>query len=735
MRGFACLRSCVAAVVGAATLAIAVLPDVSQAKTQEAAPKAVPKLPEPLTRDAIRELVSRLSDSEVRALLLQQLDRAAAPTAKGDTSMVMSMESETQRARARMDELFGALMQLPDTLGAIRDRFEAERGPGHAWMLALACVAMLLVAYIAERIYRYLLRGQRAHLDDLHEEGFGARWAHNLMRLLLDAGGIAVFAAAAVVFFQIIYHGHEQSRLVILGVLYSALVFRLVQVGSRFLLEPRAPALRLLPLGDRAARHLHAGLLQLVGVYVVAVLPRFLLLRLNAPQAAADVVALIAAAICTVVAVVTVWSVREDVAGLIRGPGEPGAPRRILAELWPVLATAYFIVVFVALALDILAERPLTSRGILSLALVIVLPMVDLALVRALAAMKAKDAAAQPDGGSALPAYEPVLRKAIHIVVVVGGALLIADIWSVNLMTMAERGLGDRISGALLGILVILLLSYMLWQFARTAIERTLKLEGGLPAQLTDDEAVSTVATRLGTIMPVLRVTLQATILVVATLSILAALGIDIVPLLAGASIIGVAIGFGSQSLVRDIVSGVFFLADDAFRVGEYIEVGESKGTIEKISIRSLFLRHHRGPINILPYGEIKRLRNLSRDWVIDKMTIGITYDSDIDKARKLIKKIGQELAENPEYTGKIFEPLKMQGVENFGDFAIQIRLKMKTKPNEQFMIRRKAYAMIKKAFDDNGIKFAYPTVQIAGGGDAAQAAAAAQAAGALGKS
>ena len=736
VRGFACLRSCLAAVACALALAIAILPVVSQAKTQDGAQKtAPPKLPEPLTRETIRELVSRLSDSEVRALLIQQLDRAAAPTAKGDTSMVMSMESETQRARARLDELFGALMQLPDTLGAIRDRFAAERGPGHAWMLALACVAMLLVAYIAERIYRYLLRGQRAHLDDLHEEGFGARWAHNLMRLLLDAGGIVVFAAAAVVFFQIIYHGHEQSRLVILGVLYSALVFRLVQVGSRFLLEPRAPALRLLPLGDRAARHLHAGLLQLVGVYVVAVLPRFLLLRLNAPQAAADVVALIAAAICTVVAVVTVWSVREDVAGLIRGPGEPGAPRRILAELWPVLATAYFIVVFVALALDILAERPLTSRGILSLVLIIALPIVDLALVRALAAMKARDAAAQPEGQSALPVYEPVLRKAIHIVVIVAGALLLADIWAVNLMTMAERGLGERISGALLGVLVILLLSYMLWQFARTAIERTLKREGGLPAQLTDDEAVSTVATRLGTILPVLRVTVQVTILVVATLSILAALGIDIVPLLAGASIIGVAIGFGSQSLVRDIVSGVFFLADDAFRVGEYIEVGESKGTIEKISIRSLFLRHHRGPINILPYGEIKRLRNLSRDWVIDKMTIGITYDSDIDKARKLIKKIGQELAENPEYTGKIFEPLKMQGVENFGDFAIQIRLKMKTKPNEQFMIRRKAYAMIKKAFDDNGIKFAYPTVQIAGGGDAAQAAAAAQAAGALGKS
>ena len=397
------------------------------------------------------------------------------------------------------------------------------------------------------------------------------------------------------------------------------------------------------------------------------------------------------------------------------------------------LATAYLIVVYIALALDIVAGRPLESRGILSLALLVGLPIVDFALVRALAAMKAKSAAAA-DAGSALPAYEPVLRKAIHIVVIVAGALLLADIWSVNLMTMAERGLGQRISGALLGILVILLLSYMLWQFARTAIERTLQREGGLPAQLTDDEAVSTVATRLGTIMPILRISLQVTILVVATLSILAALGIDILPLLAGAGVIGVAIGFGSQSLVRDIVSGVFFLADDAFRVGEYIEVGESKGTIEKISIRSLFLRHHRGPINILPYGEIKRLRNMSRDWVIDKMTIGITYDSDFEKARKLIKKIGQELAANPEYAGKIFEPLKMQGVEQFGDFAIQIRLKMKTKPNEQFVIRRKAYAMIKKAFDENGIKFAYPTVQIAGGGEgAASTVAAAAAVGTLG--
>ena len=117
-------------------------------------------------------------------------------------------------------------------------------------------------------------------------------------------------------------------------------------------------------------------------------------------------------------------------------------------------------------------------------------------------------------------------------------------------------------------------------------------------------------------------------------------------------------------------------------------------------------------------------MKNSSRDWVIDKLTIGVAYDTDLDKAKKLIKKIGQELAQDAEFASKILEPLKMQGVEQFGDYAIQLRIKMMTKPNEQFTIRRRAYAMIKKAFAESGIKFAQPTVQVANPGDAAVAAA-----------
>jgi small-conductance mechanosensitive channel len=118
-------------------------------------------------------------------------------------------------------------------------------------------------------------------------------------------------------------------------------------------------------------------------------------------------------------------------------------------------------------------------------------------------------------------------------------------------------------------------------------------------------------------------------------------------------------------------------------------------------------------------------VQNQSRDWVIDKIAVGVTYDSDLTLAKKLIKQIGLDLAKDPEFGPLILEPLKMQGIDQLGDFAIQIRAKMMTLPGEQFVIRRQAYAMIKKAFDENGIKFAFPTVQVAGEGEPATAAVA----------
>ena len=169
----------------------------------------------------------------------------------------------------------------------------------------------------------------------------------------------------------------------------------------------------------------------------------------------------------------------------------------------------------------------------------------------------------------------------------------------------------------------------------------------------------------------------------------------------------------------------MFYLLDDAFRVGEYVQAGRYKGTVEGFSIHSVRLRHHRGPVFTVPFNLVGAVENMSRDWVIDKIAIGVTYDSDLEKARKLIKQIGLDLQKDPEFAPLIIEPLKMQGVDELGDYSVTIRAKMMTLPGEQFVIRRQAYAMIKKAFDENGIKFAFPTVQVAGEGEPSTAAVA----------
>jgi small-conductance mechanosensitive channel len=200
-------------------------------------------------------------------------------------------------------------------------------------------------------------------------------------------------------------------------------------------------------------------------------------------------------------------------------------------------------------------------------------------------------------------------------------------------------------------------------------------------------------------------------------------MGVQIAPLIAGAGIFGVAIGFGSQTLVKDVLSGVFYMLDDAFRVGEYIQSGSYKGTVESFSLRSVRLRHQRGPVYTVPFGQLGAIQNMSRDWAIEKITIGVTYDSDVDLARKLVKKIGLELAEDPEFAADTIQPLKMQGIDNFGDYAIVLRMKLMTKPGMQFGIKRRAFMMIKKAFEENGIKIAVPTVHVEGGADNAAAA------------
>ena len=315
------------------------------------------------------------------------------------------------------------------------------------------------------------------------------------------------------------------------------------------------------------------------------------------------------------------------------------------------------------------------------------------------------------------------LGRGLRALLIIGAVGVLAWGWGVDLMTLAGQDtFFSRFMHGALSAVIILLVADVVWHATRAAIDVKLAESADLGYPNTDEARHRA---RLRTLLPIFRNLLFVAVIAVAVMMALAAMGVQIGPLIAGAGVVGVAVGFGAQTFVRDVIAGMFYLIDDAFRVGEYIQSGNYKGTVEGFSIRSVKLRHHRGPVYTVPFSLLGAVQNQSRDWVIDKLMVGITYDSDIERARKLIKGIGQELAKDPEFAPLIIEPLKMQGVEHFGDFAVQIRMKMMTLPGEQFVIRRKALAMIKKAFDENGIKFAFPTVQVAGEGDSAAGAVA----------
>lgn len=218
---------------------------------------------------------------------------------------------------------------------------------------------------------------------------------------------------------------------------------------------------------------------------------------------------------------------------------------------------------------------------------------------------------------------------------------------------------------------------------------------------------------RLATVYPVLRGAVFFTVYAITVMIALTSLGVEIGPLLAGAGVVGFAIGFGAQAIVKDIISGIFYLMEDAFRLGEYIETDAGKGVVEKISLRSVRLRHHRGPVFTIPFGSMGPIQNHSRDWVKIKFTVEVRANEDLEKLRKLIKKIGVSLMEDPDIGENFLEPLKSQGVIGMSGPNYIIGIKFSCRPGEQFVIRRKAYVALQKAFAENGIVTAQPKIVV----------------------
>jgi moderate conductance mechanosensitive channel len=683
------------AIIFAAVLSCGGFAATPKATTPSTSAEASPK--------QIQELMTLLGDPKVRNWLEKESKaQAAAEQAATEESASQALDNRLAAIREHLAALAGTIPDLPNQFWQARARVTADLGENGRSKALLLLAFFVGLGIAVEWLFRKATQRVRGRLDSLPFETASDRLRVVALRFAFAVGLVAAFALGSIGPFLAL-DWPPLLRQMLFSLLAAFLVVRIANAVGHFLLAPHHERFRIVPMTRLAAWFWQRRLVWFVGWFAFGWVLVGFGVTLGYTVEARQLVAYALGLVLLAIALDGVW--RRPVKIDVSGEAPSLVTRRFGRGTVNTALTVGIVLLWVCWV----------ARAMASFWLVLVIMTLPLAISitrRAVENVLRPTGSTQVDGG-APSVVEVCIERGIRALLIIGAIAVLAWGWGIDLAHLHDQDTWfTRLADGVLTAVVILLVADVLWHAIKAAIDRKL-LEAGDPGLANTDEARR--RARMRTLLPIFRNILFVVIISVAVLMALASMGVQIAPLVAGAGVVGIAVGFGAQTFARDVIAGMFYLIDDAFRVGEYIQAGRYKGTVEGFSIRSVRLRHHRGPVFTVPFNLLGAVENMSRDWVIDKIGIGVTYDSDLEKARKLIKQIGIELQQDPEFGPHIMEPLKMQGVDELGDYAVTIRAKMMTVPGEQFVIRRKAYAMIKKAFDENGIKFAFPTVQVAG--------------------
>nr|WP_154743249.1 mechanosensitive ion channel domain-containing protein [Pseudomonas karstica] len=274
-------------------------------------------------------------------------------------------------------------------------------------------------------------------------------------------------------------------------------------------------------------------------------------------------------------------------------------------------------------------------------------------------------------------------------------------VWGLSLIRFTQ-GDGHEISVKLFGLGGTLLFSWLIWILADTAIHHALtRSRKGLANA------------RAQTMMPLIRNVLFVTIFIIAAIVALANMGMNVTPLLAGAGVIGLAIGFGAQSLVADLITGLFIIIEDSLAIDDYVDVGGHLGTVEGLTIRTVRLRDIDGIVHTIPFSEIKSIKNYSREFGYAIFRVAIPYNMEIDDAIKLMRDVGQKMRNDPLQRRNIWSPLEIQGVESFESGSAILRARFKTAPIKQWEVSRAFNLSLKRHLDESGLDLATPRLSV----------------------
>lgn len=294
-----------------------------------------------------------------------------------------------------------------------------------------------------------------------------------------------------------------------------------------------------------------------------------------------------------------------------------------------------------------------------------------------------------------LNTYIRILRFFGHIVILLIAALLIGINWGMDPQSSAILALVNF--KTLFSIILVILIGIIVWEFIDGSIEY-------MQVHSTDDKQA-----RMNTLAPIIRNIALVVFMTMFSLILLSELGINVLPLLAGAGILGIAIGFGAQAMVKDFISGFFIIFEDLIQVGDVANLAGHTGVIERLTIRKAQLRDFQGNVYTVPYGEITTITNMTKDFSFYVFDMGVAYREDTDKVIEAMKEVDEVMRADPEYKDFILEPLEVVGVDSFGDSAVVIKARVKTLPVKQWFVGRGYNRMFKYKFDELNIEIPFP--------------------------
>lgn len=693
-------------------------------------------IPPGATSAQVKDILAAMDDTQVRRLLISELKKHEAPPVddnkpKGLAGLIVETKGFVQKVKERFTYLFSGAASAPRLLpNTFRKTLSGDgvHPPGH---LALGLLVVTVMWFGSCQLVSRRMDSMRVKIEDVSEHAsIFVKLGRLFARALYDMVAVLLITLITLIPYVLIFNEPEKGRPVIFAWLAGMCVVEVVRLVARFILVPQVSALRFLPMTDKAAQYINRWVLRIAWIVAIGMVLSSLVSMVRGSELVFLLILAVTGFIVAMTAsLLALWN-KNSVAEVIRSGAEPKSLRYQLAGSWHVGAILYALGfwMFWVLALLVFGDEAMMS-GVLTLLLVPLYLLIDWATQRLVGFavemaspkeekkrkdeddLEDEDEKEKSDGKEevvpTITKFQDFLSKSFRVLVFAGAVFLLLDIWGVDLR------LGQRTVSAGIDILLTLVLSYIFWIFISNYIESRLKANQPDNDGESGEGGGGPGGDRFSTLLHLVQKFIFAAIAVITVLIILSSLGVDIGPLIAGASVFGIAIGFGAQTLVKDIISGIFFLMDDAFRVGDYIIVGKAKGTVEEISVRSFKLRHHLGPLYTIPFGSIKEIQNMSRDWAIMKLQYLVPFDTNIQQVKKIIKKINKEIRAIPELNEFMLSDIKSQGVKAMEEYGMRMRVKFMTKPGGQFTLRKLVLAKMRKEFEAAGIEFAKPRVSV----------------------